>query len=460
MMRAMNRAGKSSLIMFAATLCVALGAHAVLADELSTKDCPTTMSKSECQDQVDAYNQLQDEIAGLNSQIADTQAKKGTLQGDVTALNAQIAAAEAQIKQKTIAITQLGGQITQKTAHIGELESKISEGHDSLASLLRRQNEIDDLSLPEIALGADSAFDLFKDVDQMSAVSAGLDEEFNNIRNAKAETESERKALTEKQGAEQDAKYAVETTKQKVSNDKAEKAQLLAITTNQETQYKAVLADRQAQASAIRARLFPLRDAAAIQFGDALKYAQAAEAKTGTSAALILAILTQESNLGANVGQCYVTDSPNPGDGVGKNTGTPFSGVMNPTRDEPPFLELAKTLGFDPHKQVVSCPIAGVGGWGGAMGPAQFIPSTWALYAPRIGAGANPWNPQDAIMAMALLLADDGASAGGYTASFTAAARYYAGWNGPNTSAGKSYGAQVMARVAGIQQDIDFLKDN
>jgi membrane-bound lytic murein transglycosylase B len=105
-----------------------------------------------------------------------------------------------------------------------------------------------------------------------------------------------------------------------------------------------------------------------------------------------------------------------------------------------------------------------VGGYGGAMGPAQFIPSTWALYDARIAATngdvANPWNPQDAITAMSYLLSDNGANAGGYTASYNAAARYYAGWNGPNTSAGKSYASQVMARVASIQQNVDFLKDN
>src|SRR5262249_45361497 len=106
-----------------------------------------------------------------------------------------------------------------------------------------------------------------------------------------------------------------------------------------------------------------------------------------------------------------------------------------------------------------------VGGWGGAMGPSQFIASTWALYAPRVksargGSVPNPWDPQDAIMAMSFLLSDNGASAGGYTAQFNAAARYYAGWSGPSTAAGRSYANQVMAKVAQIQQNIDFLKDN
>jgi membrane-bound lytic murein transglycosylase B len=100
------------------------------------------------------------------------------------------------------------------------------------------------------------------------------------------------------------------------------------------------------------------------------------------------------------------------------------------------------------------------------MGPAQFIPSTWALYADRVASGAgealaNPWDPKDAIMAMSLLLADNGASTGSYTANYTAAARYYAGWGGASTNAGKTYANQVMNTVKNtIQPNIDFLANS
>jgi len=51
-----------------------------------------------------------------------------------------------------------------------------------------------------------------------------------------------------------------------------------------------------------------------------------------------LAILTQESDLGKNIGQCYLKD-PVTGDGVGKNTGRKFERVMNPKRDVPVFYK-------------------------------------------------------------------------------------------------------------------------
>lgn len=410
------------------------------------------------------YDELQKEIATQQQIIKDTQAKKNTLQGDVTLLNAKIKAAQAQINAKNIVIKQLSAQIAAKTVVIGQLSNRIARGKESLGSILRQTQMLDDYSIVSIALGAQDVSGFFSDLDAFVSIKTDLQKLFADIRSAKAQTETEKATLAIKQNQTVDAKYVVETEQKQISSDKTQKQQLIAITANQEVAYKKVLAERQAKAAAIRAALFPLRDAAAIPFGDALKYAQTAQKSTGVDPALVLAILTQESNLGVNVGQCYLTNDST-GAGVGKNTGTPFTKVMSPTRDVPPFLALGLQLGFDPHKQVVSCPIASAGGWGGAMGPAQFIPSTWALYAARVGVAsgeevANPWDPKSAIIAMAFLLADNGASAGGYTAEYTAAARYYAGWGGAGTGAGKTYAKQVMAKVASVQQNIDFLSNN
>lgn len=408
------------------------------------------------------YDVLLKEIEVQQQIIKDTQAKKNTLQGDVTTLNAKIKAAQAQIDAKNIAIKQLAAQIVKKNAVIVQLSSRIDRGKESLASILRQTQMLDEYSMVSVALGSQDVSGFFSDLDAFVSIKTDLQTLFADIRDAKTQTEKEKADLAAKQNATADAKYVVETKQKQISSDKTEKQQLLSITKNQEVEYKKVLADRQAKAAAIRAALFPLRDASAISFGLALQYAQQAQKVTNVDPSLVLAILTQESNLGANVGQCYLMNDDT-GAGIGKNTGTAFAKVMSPTRDVPPFLALAFDLGFDPHHQVVSCPIASAGGWGGAMGPAQFIPSTWKSYANRVASGsgksiANPWDPKDAIMAMSLYLSDLGADNGGYTAEHTAAAKYYAGggWAG----VGQTYANQVMAKVSSIQSNIDFLANN
>lgn len=408
------------------------------------------------------YDELQREIAEQQQIIKETQAKKNTLQGDVTLLNAKIKAAQAQINAKNIAIKQLSAQIANKNAVIGQLSERIERGKEALASILRQEDQLDRSSIIAVAFSNEDLSSFFADLDAFFFIKTDLRVLFADIRDAKMQTEKEKADLAVKQNQTTDAKYVIETQKQQVADDKTQKQQLLTITANQETEYKKVLAERQAKAAAIRAALFPLRDAAAIQFEDALNFAKEAEARTGVRPALILAVLTQESNLGKNVGQCLLRNTVT-GAGVGKNTGTAFSNVMAPNRDVPPFLDLGQRLGFDPLNQVVSCPIASAGGWGGAMGPAQFIPSTWKMYENRTSnvtgnAVPNPWAAEDAIAAMSLYLSDLGAGVGGYTAEHRAAAKYYAGsrW----ATAGRVYGDNVLALAASIQSNIDFLSNN
>ncbi len=408
------------------------------------------------------YDELQKEIAAQQQIIKDTQAQKSTLKGDVTLLNAKIKAAQAQIDAKNIVIKQLGAQIAQKNVIIGQLSDRIARGKEALASIMRQTQMLDDYSAVDVALSSQSVSDFFIDLDAFVSIKTGMATLFADIRAAQAQTEKEKAALAVKQNQTVDAKYVVVTEQKQITSNKTEKQQLLAITTNKETEYKKVLAERQAKAAVIRAALFPLRDASAISFGVALQYAQQAQKSTGVDPALILAVLTQESNLGANVGQCYLTNDAT-GAGIGKNTGIAFAKVMAPNRDVPPFLALGLKLGFDPHRQVVSCPIASAGGWGGAMGPAQFIPSTWAIYASRTAsargiADANPWDPQDAITAMSIYLGELGAGAGGYTAKHRAVAKYYAG--GYWATAGRGYANSVLALTERVQKDIDFLSNN
>jgi membrane-bound lytic murein transglycosylase B len=102
-------------------------------------------------------------------------------------------------------------------------------------------------------------------------------------------------------------------------------------------------------------------------------------------------------------------------------------------------------------------------GWGGAMGPSQFIPSTWKIFEKRIenatGASvANPWNPYHAITAMAMYLEDLGAVSGNEASERNAACRYYSGRACASSSAGAGYGNAVMKKLYSMQADIDKLQ--
>ena len=407
---------------------------------------------------------LEAELADVEAEIRKqqqivNQAKSQTasIERDITILDAQIREAELKIRAKEVSIAQIGGDITKKTEYIGDLESKIERGRESLAELLRETNQRDETTLIEILLNNNNLSDFFEDVNSFSSIKVSLQDLFQEVRSTKADTEVEREVLTERQIAERDAKQAIEVERDTIHRLEQEKQKILGISKQTEAAYEAVLRQRQQRAAQIRAALFALRDTAAIPFGEALEYAEAASKKTGVRPAFILAILTQESNLGENVGTCN-----RPGDPESKKWYNIMPGPNdNSWRDDQTiFLALTKQLGLDPETVPLSCPWQG--GWGGAMGPSQFIPTTWNSYAPRVastvGVGtADPWNPEHAFVASALYLADLGASAGGFTAERTAALKYYAGsnWSNPQNA---FYGNGVMGHASTIQNTIDELK--
>ncbi len=413
---------------------------------------------------------LKAELAQLNQEIAEKQAQldakhgeSASLQRDVSLLNGKIDKAKLNIKASDIILERLDRDIGIKSETISSLQERIEKNKESLADLLRKTNQTENNSLVEMVLNNQTISDFVSDVNSFDTIKSSLRDLYSQITNQKQTTETEKQSLEEKSQAEEDAKALLETQKREVELTEKQKNDLLKVTKAQEKNYALAVADRQKRANEIRSALFSLRDTAAIPFGTALEYATFISGKTGIRPAFLLAILTQESNLGQNVGSCLLTDTTT-GNGIGANTRTPQNRVMHPTRDVPVYLDITKSLGLDFATTRVSCwqpiydkkrnPI----GWGGAMGPAQFIPSTWKLFVNRIAsvtgdAQPNPWDARDAFTASALYLTDLGAKNGSYTGEMNSACKYYSG-SSCATSYAKVYGASVMAKAANIQENM------
>lgn len=402
-------------------------------------------------------NNIEAELANLINKQKEQQKQTGTLKGDVDYLTSQINALKAKIKARSLAIAQLKVNIVEKTNTIISLNNKIDREHESLAQLLRNTNEFDEGTILHLVLSDDSISNFYSDLESYASIKQAVKASADKIRGIKDQTEVVKKDLEQKQNAQIDAKAELENAQKKVAQSEADKKQLLAISKNKELEYQKLAIQKKAQADKIRSALFSLAGISQkIEFGTALAYANDVKNKMGVDPAFLLAILTQESNLGANVGQCYLTDTDT-GAGVGKNTGTPFANVMHPTRDVPVFLDIANDLGINAFQTAVSCPIKGVQGYGGAMGPAQFIPSTWKIFASRLkdvlGYKASPWFPKDAFMASGMYLSDLGAVGTSASAQSRAACKYY-GSGGSSCS----YSRSVMKLKAKIQADIDLLQ--
>lgn len=385
---------------------------------------------------------LEAEIAAQQQVLDGKQRERVSLERDVAILEAEIEKAKLSIRARDLVIRRLSQDIAGKEETIVGLSDKLSREKASLAQLMRKTYEIDESSLAEMILTSGSLSDFLGDLDDFTSIKVALNDSFAEITDTKSATEVQKQSLEGKRQEEVELRTIQELQKRKIEEREAEKNQILKATKGQEAAYQELISSKQKTAAQIRAELFELRGTAAIPFEKAYELAVEAGARTGVRPAFILGIIAEESNLGANVG-----------------TGN-WRVDMHPTRDRPVFLEITKKLGLDPDRVPVSK--KPWYGWGGAMGPAQFIPSTWILYEDRVAKATghnppNPWDPEDAFMASAILLMDNGADKGTRAAERLAALRYFAGWVNATKSAYAFYGDDVMALADKYQALIDVI---
>jgi len=399
--------------------------------------------------------QVQAEAAQAQTALTVARSQSSSLQNDINLLTAKINAEQLGIQAKDLLIRTLGDNISTKQSEINELDSQIATHKREVGETFRQIQQSEETSIVEVILAGQTLSQFFDTAITLDA----LQQKINLLSAALSVEETSsvaaKDALVVRQNAALDARYAIQQAQKALQGDQAQQKQLLSISKNNEKAYASLVAAKKKEAAAINAKLFVLAGGSnPIPFGQAYQYALGAQKKTGIDPAFLLAILTQETNLGSNQGTCYLTN-PSTGAGISVKSGRSFPNVMHPTRDVPPFQRIASELGVDPLRTFISCPQSV--GWGGAMGPAQFIASTWVLLSNRVSAAlgsagmANPWNPQDAFMASAIYLTDLGAAKGGYTAQSNAACRYYSGSPCSKSSLVNSYGTSVMSLASTIQ---------
>ena len=325
----------------------------------------STLTATQQQALQNELNQVEAQIAAQQAILDQAEQQGVSIQRDIAILDAQISKAQLEIKAHDIAIQNLGTDINTKSATINSLSDQIDQTKQAIADTIRQLNDLDSISLASLLLSNNNITSFLSDYNNLNTLNGSIATLVNQSQSDENSAQTAKQALTDQQNQEIALKLNVQTEEDAIKQAESQKENLLSLNESEQTNYQSIINTQQTKAAQIRAALFALRDATAIDFGTAVTYAEAAEAKTGVRPAFLLAIITQESNLGQNIGSCYISGTD--GNGVNIKNGSYVSGVMKATRDVQPFLALMNQLGRDPYKTPVSCPLNI--GYGGGMGP-------------------------------------------------------------------------------------------
>ncbi len=464
----MQRIFKKVIASFLLVTLVFITAHSVFVTEAAEALPPVCSApkdeeqKKQCEQLVKAEKEYEQAIKELQ------EAKKNvnTTQDMINVLEKNVKTTQSDIQKKSAQITAISKDISNKSNTIAQLSSELDREKSSLAQIIRKKNELDNYTLFEYLLSSENVSEFYGDADSFDFIQGSLAESFNDIVYLQGKTDAERRALMERRNQENDVKYSLEQSKKDLENQKSEQTKVKTAYEKEAKTKEQLAAQRKAEADSIRAALVRFQGsgitARSISFGEAYDYAKIASTKTGVRPAFIMAIMQQETGFGNNVGGCNVRQRPTTSDvadGIYIKSGNPSRKTMIPSNFDN-FVSITTSLGMDWKTTPVSCALiqsdGSLYGYGGAMGYTQFIPNTWMAVAARVKSflglsrAASPWEPRDAVMATAVFMMDQGASAQTYSVEYNAACRYYGSCS--------SYATSVMNKATAIQTTINQLE--
>lgn len=398
--------------------------------------------------------QLEQEAQGLDTSIKQTQSEAKDLANTKKTIELQVKQREVQIKKYTVAIRKTSLEIGQKKSTIDQLSKKIEKSRQGLsASILLLYTYGRETPLM-LLLKHTNLSDFFNSVHALNSVQSNIQTTMAGFKSDRDQLQKQKDELEDFEQDQEQLKALQEVERRFLAQKQKEKDELLRLTKGKEAVFQQLLKSKQKDIAALKTQLYYLEQTG-ITAETAVQLADLAAKRTGIRTAFLLALLEVETgkqfedgviSVGTNLGtgnwkkdmySCYIS--------LGKKGSA--------EAEKNAFMSITSSLGLDPDKMPVSRKPSY--GCGGAMGPAQFLPTTWLRFSDRVAQltghnPANPWNPTDAFQAAAVFLADAGADSQTDAGEIVAARTYISG----NPSCTKTVCKYYSSRVMSLSQEI------
>ncbi len=219
-----------------------------------------SQSTDELQQKIDSHNekikQLDEDIKKYEKQVEAVGTEAKTLQNAVKTLDISQQKINTEIKKTETSITKTNLSITQLGGEIGDIENKISANVATIEKALRNMNQSDDKTLIESLLASKSLAEVLDEYESISQFQ-------QKIRDQSKELTAYKENLSVKKTSAEKEKKTLVSLKSDLSDqhqildiNKKEKSKLLTETKNKESEYKSLLASRQAEKEKFEKELF------------------------------------------------------------------------------------------------------------------------------------------------------------------------------------------------------------
>jgi membrane-bound lytic murein transglycosylase B len=404
--------------------------------------------------------ELERQVAEFQRQAGEAGSQSRTLQNEVAKLNAQIGQLNAQIRGLRTSIERTDLEIGETERQAKDAARKMILHQDALAQSLRATDQADRQPLALVVLQHDELSDFYDYLHSIQQTQDNLRLTIRSIRDLREDLEEYRDDLEGKRTDLERLKGLQEIQQNQLATTKNSKDRVLKVTKGQEAKFQELVKKGQRDLASLREQIsFLLQGGLTVE--DAVRFAQLAAIGAGIRPAFLLALLEVESRLGRNVGTgnwrddmylCYLRLAD-----IAKTADRKQYFRNRAENEKAAFFSVVGKLGLNPDTVKVSR--EPTYGCGGAMGPAQFIPTTWLGYEQEVMRltghnPVNPWSFHDAFTASAIKLARGGATSKDQVGETRAAKAYISGNPSCATVTCNNYAATILKKAADIERDL------
>lgn len=355
----------------------------------------------------DNEDEVKDDIKDLKKERKEESEKLQRYEGDVNRLRGIVYNTQKDIEKTETEIETVEETIKRKEKDIENLNKNIEFKKIALKKMVREVYYNSEQSFLFLLLKKNSFFESVTSTDNFLSLKKETLSMLYEINQSKKKIKEDQEELAGKKEKHEDLLWVKEAQKSSLVGEKRVFEQKVQEKKLSITEINAKISKLKSTLSSFLGESFDAKDIV-----DAVKFASK---KTGVRKEFLMAMLDKETDLGRFTGGCTY-----------KNTKIRSS-------DKEIFKDICEDLGYNYKKMKVSCALSY--GYGGAMGVAQFMPSTWIGYEDAITGHTghkppDPWDLSDGVVGMAEKLKRAGGSK--KSGEHHAAKVYYCG--GPNSA--------------------------